>query len=267
MKFIDARELLARHESKRFRSRSLVQIRGGVFHQTAGGDDPYATARYHVGPNHVSQTGCPALLYTFYVRQDGEIYFANDLEAVTWSQGGKGSPVPGTDANTNFLAIVLGGAFDGDGWNGKAPGPTYLQLHAALCLWGHLTGAELHPDLPSDLYDVLPCRVEALYGHHNFGKPACPGEVMTSVVESVRSYLPASSSTSLDSDKDWQEALVEVGYDIGSWGADGVWGNASRQALADFQRDYGGLTVDGIRGKLSEAALISAKLKSWHKPD
>ena len=36
-----------------------------------------------------------------------------------------------------------------------------------------------------------------------------------------------------------QEALIELGYDLGKWGADGDWGRASDAALRDFQIDNG----------------------------
>ena len=34
-----------------------------------------------------------------------------------------------------------------------------------------------------------------------------------------------------------QQALIDLGYDLGKWGADGDWGRASDGALRDFQRD------------------------------
>ena len=42
-----------------------------------------------------------------------------------------------------------------------------------------------------------------------------------------------------------QEALIALGYDLGSAGADAVWGNTSDTALRQFQRDQG-LAPDGM---------------------
>lgn len=42
-----------------------------------------------------------------------------------------------------------------------------------------------------------------------------------------------------------QRALISLGYDLGSWGADGDWGRASQAALEDFQEDHG-LLDDGF---------------------
>ena len=36
-----------------------------------------------------------------------------------------------------------------------------------------------------------------------------------------------------------QQALIDLGYDLGKWGADGDWGRASDAALRDFQVDNG----------------------------
>lgn len=50
--------------------------------------------------------------------------------------------------------------------------------------------------------------------------------------------------------------LTYLGYDTG--GVDGVWGDKSRQATANFQRDFGGISVDGICGEQTEKALKHA---------
>lgn len=50
--------------------------------------------------------------------------------------------------------------------------------------------------------------------------------------------------------------LTYLGYDTG--GVDGIWGDKSRDATADFQRDFGGIYVDGICGDQTEKALKHA---------
>ena len=42
-----------------------------------------------------------------------------------------------------------------------------------------------------------------------------------------------------------QKALIELGYDLGKWGADGDWGRASDAALRDFQIDHD-MVEDGM---------------------
>ena len=51
-----------------------------------------------------------------------------------------------------------------------------------------------------------------------------------------------------------QEALIKAGYDLGSWGADGSFGNATLNAVKAFQT-ANGLACDGIVGDLTWAAL------------
>ena len=54
-----------------------------------------------------------------------------------------------------------------------------------------------------------------------------------------------------------QGYLLDLGYDLGKWGADGDFGDATELALKEFQRDHG-LTVDGQYGPKSHAALMEA---------
>ncbi len=51
-----------------------------------------------------------------------------------------------------------------------------------------------------------------------------------------------------------QEALMERGYDLGKWGADGIFGKQTLKAVKAFQRDCG-LKVDGICGPLTWGRL------------
>lgn len=56
--------------------------------------------------------------------------------------------------------------------------------------------------------------------------------------------------------KDLQNALISAGYDVGSTGADGVFGNNTLAAVKQYQKDNG-LTVDGIAGKNTQGLLYS----------
>lgn len=51
-----------------------------------------------------------------------------------------------------------------------------------------------------------------------------------------------------------QEALLAAGYTVGSKGADGVFGKATRAAVMEAQRD-GGIEIDGIVGEMTWALL------------
>lgn len=54
-----------------------------------------------------------------------------------------------------------------------------------------------------------------------------------------------------------QEYLIDLGYDLGKWGADGDYGDATELAVMKFQRDYD-LDDDGDYGPLTHAALMEA---------
>jgi peptidoglycan hydrolase-like protein with peptidoglycan-binding domain len=53
-----------------------------------------------------------------------------------------------------------------------------------------------------------------------------------------------------------QTELLQRGYDLGSWGADGKFGAATEKAVKQFQRDWG-LAEDGIIGSKTWAMLES----------
>jgi peptidoglycan hydrolase-like protein with peptidoglycan-binding domain len=51
-----------------------------------------------------------------------------------------------------------------------------------------------------------------------------------------------------------QEALMARGYDLGRWGADGIFGKQTLKAVKAFQEDYS-LKTDGICGPLTFGKL------------
>lgn len=252
MRFEDVRRTLPRHGTKRFLRRRVSGIKGIVLHQTAGGDSVFRCASYHTGPNHVCPNGCPGLLYTFFVDQAGRVYWANDLEAATYSQGGKGTPIPGTSPNAHFLAIVCGGDFDGPTYTGDDRSPSALQLHAVLELVLHLTGERQSESIPSELYEVLSAAQGQIYGHAQFGKANCPGLVLQAIADGIRSRTEDQGRKWTA--RDYQEALERHGY-IKATEVDGVWGPVSRGALTRFQSDHD-LEPDGLRGPLTRARLM-----------
>ena len=54
--------------------------------------------------------------------------------------------------------------------------------------------------------------------------------------------------------KKLQNALLDLGYDLGKYGADGDFGTATYNAVRQFQKTKG-LTADGIAGKATLGAL------------
>lgn len=55
--------------------------------------------------------------------------------------------------------------------------------------------------------------------------------------------------------KEMQSLLIQLGYDLGKWGADGDFGDATEMAVRAFQKDNG-LEVDGVVGENTYGALM-----------
>lgn len=52
-----------------------------------------------------------------------------------------------------------------------------------------------------------------------------------------------------------QQGLIALGYDVGPWMNDGVFGDSTQRAVEDFQSDHG-LDADGVVGPLTWAAIF-----------
>jgi hypothetical protein len=241
----DYRGRLANHSTKHFRIRTNPSdVLGVCSHHSAGvSQDPQAVARYHVGPNHISQTGCPGLCYNFVISQDVEptsVILARDLREICWSQAvdTKGNQDWSGDENRHLLSILVMGDFNETNRLGRSGDPAMQQLQR----WEWLT------QWLSELFgfDGL-----GYFGHYHFGKIYCPGRVLRRRIESHRAQCQGFSS-----DQEWQEALLRWNPQcLPRFGADGVWGYESRRALAVFERENSHKT-DGIQDPFTELLLM-----------
>lgn len=69
-----------------------------------------------------------------------------------------------------------------------------------------------------------------------------------------------------DDVKALQENLLDLGYDLGKYGADGDFGDATEMAVRDFQKDHG-CESDGQVGPETRAAIEKALSTGSVKPD
>lgn len=67
--------------------------------------------------------------------------------------------------------------------------------------------------------------------------------------------------------REMQVGLISLGYDCGTWGADGDFGDATEMAVKAFQREHPPLVVDGEFGPKSLAALEKALREPEEEPE
>jgi hypothetical protein len=212
----DARRYLPRHATKKWRRRDPRALRGVVYHQALGVRFATDLAAFHVKPNFLSSDGLPGASYTLFVEPDGRALLCNDVEDVTWSQGDRRRP---GDENVAFMAVCFGGKFSGPGY--FYPGaPTTQQLMTAENLWFWLR-------------DNLGFDAGALYGHFDFGKPACPGYSLEALVRRLRDR---DANVLWGRSAERQQILKDTGYYAGM--IDGMWGPRSAAAMRRFREDH-----------------------------
>jgi hypothetical protein len=238
---IDVRDSLpVNAEGRKFKTRLIHKLDGLVWHQELAWNSIEAVAKYHTGPqSHVVEGGTESILYTLAIDESGRIHLCNDFNKSTWSHGDRDRP---GDENAEFMSVMFVGDFKGEGHVSSRSGePNRKQMLAGLALW----------DVCRELWGWSDSQ---LYGHFDFGKPACPGNTLRAMILAIRAN--AGVSVDLSSIKGRQTALNLLGYYVGS--IDGMWGPASKQALVGFQ-SRNGLVADGVWGKNTEA-MIKTKL-------
>ena len=245
---IDLRDVMPRHKTKKFRRRrSQKDIFGKCDHHSASTNQiPEKTGEYHVGSNHVSEDGCPAILYTAGTSQliyPGRVLLFNDLEDIPWSQGkgddGQHEDWSG-DENRHLLSFLVFGDFDEGGRRGRSRCPSVPQLDARemFNMWSQ---------------EVFGFGDDGMFSHSDFGKAYCPGHVIRSDNEALRRDCPAKK---LVTGLDWQEHLLRWRPGcLPKYGPDGDWGNESRAALSAFEREHFH-KVDGRRDPFIQFVLL-----------
>ena len=210
----------------KFRWRDPSQLKGIVFHQSLSWGNIEQTHKYHTGPNHMAANGLERISYTIGIRRNGEVCFLNNLETKTWSQG---ITKRYGDENAEFLAVLFEGMFK---WGNeteylgqKLGEPSEQQLQSALDIWNN-TASYFNWD------------TQDLYGHFDFGKPACPGNTLESFILGIRNQYDFSSikdkerflkSFGFESIRSFQETVNISGYGK-KIGVDGAFGPQTTSA-------------------------------------
>lgn len=237
----DGRDTLKTNpKAKKWSQRKIDALKGMVWHQELGWGSVESVAEYHTGKDsHLAKGGVRSIAYTFAIRRNGQILLCNGFDQAVWSQGFKGRR---GDENAEFMSVMFEGFFTGPGVTDASAGqPNDEQLLAALALW-RLCKAE------------WAWNAGDLYGHFQFGKLACPGSALQTVIETIRSNQEK-PRYDFKAVTGRQQALKDLGYYAGA--VDGLWGPGSRGALIRFQEAQG-LAADGIWGPQAEAAVVGA---------
>lgn len=214
----DLRGKLAVNENHQWKKRTAEDIQGVVFHQTLGNTTLENVAKYHTGPqSHINPGGVHSIAYTIGIRKNGEICVMNNIEDVTWSQGMKGNTI---DENKCFIGVVCEGLFSWDSaittHEGQKVGePTREQMNSVIKVWNHLA-------------NIFNLDIKDIYGHIDWGKPACPGTTIMGIVTSIRTEY---NFESINNKREILRFLKEFGYpDVRTFqqerglAPDGAWG-------------------------------------------
>lgn len=149
IRLIDAVDDLPRHPSKRYKSRSLSQIRYIVIHHSAGDNQgPELIARFHSTSDHLQKGGAPGIAYHFYITEDGTVYKTNRLETISWHV---------SNNNTASVGICMSG-------NLNNHPPTEAQKRSVSMI-------------AKRLKQTLPNQVE-IKRHGFFKSTSCPGKFL-----------------------------------------------------------------------------------------
>lgn len=235
----DARQKLAVNANgKKWKTRDTQKLKGFVMHQELGWGSVENVAKYHTGPDsHLYDGGVESISYTWAIRRDGQVVLCNDLDKATWSQGYKGRK---GDENAEFMSVMFEGFFHAPGVTDPSAGqPNYQQMLSGLILW-HVCKQEWSWDN------------DDLYGHFQFGKAACPDDMLQAMIEAIR-VNKEKPEYDFSTVTGRQQALKTLGYY--TIAVDGDWGPGSKAALIRFQSENN-LAADGIWGPKTEAAII-----------
>lgn len=142
----DLIDKLPKHKEKTYNTRPLSDIQTLVIHHSAV---PPTVGPRRIAQYHVNSQDWPGIGYHFLIGEDGTIYQSNALETMSIHAGSKGNP------------WGVGICFLGRFMSGVLPPAPQLQAGAHLTAW---------------LLQELGLEIEAIKGHQELLKTACPGD-------------------------------------------------------------------------------------------
>ena len=184
--------------------------------------------------------------YHYFVRKDGSIYRGRPENA-------QGAHCPG--ANTCSIGICAEGSYTSE----TMPQAQFNAIKALIQDIRNRRG-----NLP-------------IYGHRELYSTDCPGaNFPLNEFKNMSGYVGSVSSepSKLDIARKYaggdtlkiQQRLLELGYNLGSYGADGSFGQITFEAIKKFQSDHG-LCADGIPGEKTRGVLFNTTTNSTSSSD
>ena len=156
------------HSSRNWGKRNRYSINKIIVHQSLSNSTTAGVNNYHIHPNHISSRGLPHIAYHYAIERDGTTQWCNLLTEILAHTRGQ---------NSKAVGIMLNGHFSGEGYDKGIQEPTDKQLKSLRQLLDHLIDFEL-VDVGLTKKDV--------YGHHDFGKPACPGVTVSRFLDTYK---------------------------------------------------------------------------------
>jgi N-acetyl-anhydromuramyl-L-alanine amidase AmpD len=220
-------------------SRQGAKIDTFLIHHQAGTNDDAVINAMVSGSRQVSAN------YT--ISNEGRITSVVPEELRAWTSGSTSDGGKGAAWDRRSITVEIENQSAGGSWpiSGAAKTAAANLLNDLRARYGALT--------------VLGHR--DLYQQHGASYATfCPGPNTVAEIlaiaggGSAAADTPAASSGVSEHIRNVQKRLIELGYDLGSWGADGLKGAFTDAAIKAFQR-ANGLDDDGLPGDLTNAKL------------
>lgn len=153
--------------------RDSKHLKGLVWHQELGWGSVESVHAYHTSENcHLRKGGVESIAYTWAIRRNGHICLCNPIEKKPWSQGTRNRV---GDENAEFMSVMFEGKFSyvSNRILENFGEPNSKQILSGLILW-------------EACKKIWGWQDKALYGHFDFGKEACPGFTLETIIRAIR---------------------------------------------------------------------------------
>jgi N-acetyl-anhydromuramyl-L-alanine amidase AmpD len=236
LKFIDMVTKLPWNKlGNKWAKRNTDDINKIIIHQSLSDGKIESINAYSISKqNHIAPgKGCPHIPYHIAIDKKGKIILCNNFDNYLWHTKGQ---------NRIGLSVCVLGNFIGTGWN-KGHDPSKKQIESL-------------EELIKQLLKGLKLGNNSLYGHYHFGKPACPGKTISALIESIRNDKKIDDHNKLDTVKEIQQALIDLGLPLDKFGADGIMGTETKEAINRFQIMYK-IPITGIADERTRDKMIN----------